>query len=68
MWGNAVRVLTGRGACENPVVLSMCVGSIETVKYIWVNLWCMLDWILPQNCRNILPLLIVDQLERSAKT
>ena len=39
-------------ACENPVGFSMCDCPIETVKYIWVNIWCMLDWILSQNCRN----------------
>ena len=31
---------------ENPMGLSMYAGSIETVEYIWVNIWCMLDWIL----------------------
>ena len=38
MWGNAVRVLRGRGACENTVGISMCDGPIETVKYIRVNI------------------------------
>ena len=65
--GRASEVL-GEGACENPVGLSMCDGPIETVKYIWVNIWCMLDWILSQKCRNTLPLHKVDQLARSAKT
>ena len=37
MWGNAVRVLRGRGTCENTVGLYMCDGPIETVKYIRVN-------------------------------
>ena len=37
MWGNAVD-----GAYENPVLLSM---YDETVKYIWVNIWCVLDLI-----------------------
>ena len=31
-------------------------GLIETVKYIWVNILYMLDWIFSQNCRNSLPL------------
>ena len=35
-----------RGACENPVVLSMYDGPIETVKHIWVNIFCILDRIL----------------------
>ena len=21
-------------------------GPMETVEYIWVNIWCMLDWII----------------------
>ena len=41
---------------NDSVGLSMCDCLIETVKYIWVNIWCMLDWILSQNCRNTLPL------------
>ena len=56
MWGDAVRVRVsveegkdgGWGACENLVGLSMCDDPIETVKYIWVNTSCMLDWILSQ--------------------
>ena len=31
----------GRGACENPVRLSMYDGPMETVKYRCVNIWCM---------------------------
>ena len=42
-------------------------SPMETVEYIWVNIWCKLDWILSQNCRNKLPLHTVDQLVRSAK-
>ena len=30
----------------------MCDGPIETVKYIWVNIWCMPDWIFSKNYRN----------------
>ena len=40
MWGNAV--WRGR-ACENPMELSMYEGPMETVEYIWVNIWYMLD-------------------------
>ena len=47
---------------NNSVRLSMCDSPIETVKYIWLNFWCMLDWILSQNCGNTLPLHAVDQL------
>ena len=61
---NAVWV---RGACKNPVGLSMYEVHIETVQYTWVNIWCMLDWILLRNCRNVLPLHTVDQTVRSAK-
>ena len=42
--------------------LSMCEGPIETVKYISVNIRCMFDWTLSQNCRNSLPLHTVVQL------
>ena len=31
------------GLCVNPVGLSMYDGSMETVEYIWANIWCMLD-------------------------
>ena len=42
MYGNAV---WGGGACENPVELSKNDRPMETVEYIWMNIWCMLDWI-----------------------
>ena len=54
-------------ACENPVGLCMYEGHMETVEYIWVNVRCMLDWILSPNCRNILCLQIEDQPVRIAK-
>ena len=41
---------------NNSVGLSMCDCPIETVKYIWKNIWYMVDWILSQNCWNTLPL------------
>ena len=41
---------------NDSVDLSTCDCRIETVKYIWVNIWCMLDWILSWYYRNILPL------------
>ena len=59
MWGNTIWV--------GGVPLDMYVGPMETVEYILVNIWCMLDWIMSQNCRNTLPLHTVDQLVRSAK-
>ena len=40
----------------NSLELSMCDGPIETVKYNWVNISYMLDWIFSQNYRNSLPL------------
>ena len=36
----------GGGACENPVRHSMYDGPMETVKYMYVNIWCMLDQIV----------------------
>ena len=41
---------------NNSVGLSMCDCPIETLKYIWANIRCILDWILSQNSWNILPL------------
>ena len=32
------------GDCKNLVGLSMYDGSMETVEYIWVNIWCMINW------------------------
>ena len=40
---------------------------MKTLQKIWVNVWCMFDWIFPQNCRNTLLLNIVDQLVRTSK-
>ena len=34
------------GVCENPVRFSLNDGPMETVEYMWVNIWCMLDWII----------------------
>ena len=48
-------------------IMYMCDGPIETVEWIWVNIWCMLDWIWSQNCRNTLLLHTTGQLVRSAK-
>ena len=54
---------------NDSVGLSKCDCSIETVKYTWVNIWCMLDWILSQKCRNTLPLhTAVEQLGVPSKT
>ena len=36
----------GEGVCEIPVRLPMNDGAMETVEYIWVDMWCMLDWII----------------------
>ena len=41
-------LLEGRGL-QKPVGLSLYDGPIKTVRYIWVNIWCMLGWIL--TCR-----------------
>ena len=32
--------------CENPVRFSLNDGPMETIEYMWVNIWCMLDWII----------------------
>ena len=36
----------GEGVCEIPMRLPMNDGAMETVEYIWVDIWCMLDWII----------------------
>ena len=38
-----------------------------TVLQKLFNIWCMLDWILSQKCRNTISLHTVDQLVRSVK-
>ena len=48
-------------------IMYMCDGPIETVECIWVNIWCMLDWIWSQNCRNTLFLHTAGQLGFSLK-
>ena len=39
-------VVRGGGLCENRVTFSLNDGPMETVEYMWVNIWCMLDWII----------------------
>ena len=45
------------------VELSMCDCPIETVKYMWVNILYMLDWIFSQNCKNSLSFQTAGQLD-----
>ena len=45
MWGKSIR-RRGEKLREIPVRLSMNYGAMETVKYIRVDIWCMLDWII----------------------
>ena len=42
-------------------------GPIKTVERICVNMWCMLDWIWSQNCRNTPLLHTAGQLVRAQK-
>ena len=30
-------------------------GAMKTVESMWVDIWCMLDWIVAQHCRNAFP-------------
>ena len=43
--------------CEIPVRLPINDGAMETVECMWVDIWCMLDWIigLSQDGRNAFP-------------
>ena len=34
-----------RGLGEIPVRLPMNDGAMETVEYMWMEIWCMLDWV-----------------------
>ena len=43
MQGN---IVLGRRVGKTPVGLSMYDSPMETVGYIWMNVWCMLDWII----------------------
>ena len=44
MWG---RTIIGRGICEIHVRLPINNDAMETaVEYMWVDIWCMLDWII----------------------
>ena len=42
MWENAI---WGGGTCKNTMRLSIYDGPLDTVKYTWVIIWCMLYWI-----------------------
>ena len=39
------RLLEGE-ACEIPVRAPMNDSAMETVECIWVDIWCMLDWVI----------------------
>ena len=39
-------MVEGGGVCENPLRSSLIDGPMETVEYKWINIWCMLDWII----------------------
>ena len=45
----------------------MCDGPTEIFECIWVNIWCMLDWIWSQNCRDTLLLHTAGQLVGAQK-
>ena len=40
------KTVRGRGGSEIPVRLLMNCGAMETVECMWVDIWCMLDWII----------------------
>ena len=43
------------GGCEILVRLPMDYGAMETVEYMGVDIWCLLGWIMSQDCRNEFP-------------
>ena len=42
MWGKTVR---GMEVCEIPVRLPMNDAVMQTVECMWVDIWCMLDFL-----------------------
>ena len=36
----------GSGVYETPLILPMKDGAMKTVECMWVDIWCMLDWII----------------------
>ena len=42
MWGKTVR---GMEVCEIPVRLPMDDAVMQTVECMWVDIWCMLDFL-----------------------
>ena len=55
MWGKDGQK---EGVCKIPMRLPMKNGAMETVECMWVDIWCMLDWIIglcQQDCRNAFP-------------
>ena len=45
-------------------IMYMCDAPIDIVECIWVNLWCMVDWIWSQNSKNSYFLHTAGQLVR----
>ena len=37
---------TEQRSCKNPVRLLMYDGPMKIIKYMWLNIWFMLDWIV----------------------
>ena len=48
-------------------IMYMCESPIEIVECIWLNIWCMLDWIWSQNCGNTLFLYTCGQIRGAQK-
>ena len=42
MWGKDGQK---EGVCKIPMRLPMNNGAMETMECMWVDIWCMLDWI-----------------------
>ena len=51
----------GGGSCENLVRLSLYDGHMKTIEYMWVNIWCTLEWIVGFCHRHAVTQLVMGQ-------
>ena len=60
MWETLFDGGLGGEGCKDSEGNFMCEGPL-TVECFWVNIWCMLDWISSQKCKDKRLLQAVDQ-------
>ena len=57
------KAVSGGRACEHPVRLSMYDRHMETVEYMWMNIWYTLDLIVGFFHKTAVPQLVTEQNE-----